>query len=83
MPSLLRVNEAKAALLQAEGNRRHIAQMREELTLVLNVLVTHRQQRLQQVIVLGWLPGFNWVIAVHIHRSFLLWALRCTNSGVR
>jgi hypothetical protein len=78
MPSLLRVNEAKAALLQAEGNRRHIAQMREQLTLVLNVVVTYRQQ----VIVPGCLPGFNWVIAVQIHRSFLFWALRCTNSGV-
>src|SRR6185369_14977502 len=36
------IDEAEAAFLQAEGNGRHIGQMRKQLTLVLSTSANHR-----------------------------------------
>ena len=38
------IDEAEAAFLQAEGNGRHIRQLRKKLTLVLNISANHRHR---------------------------------------
>src|ERR1035438_8955612 len=38
------IDEAEAAFLQAEGNGRHIRQMRKQLTLVLKISANHRHR---------------------------------------